>query len=221
MKTRLAAVVAASLVLVVLGLPREVSAQSSPLTVSTTGMTCTNGVCDLGTGNVGTFLNLAISASGGSGPTPFPWRVVAGKLPAGLKMAKFFGVESTEITGTPTQVETRDFTVQVTDGAGDTAQQAFSITINPPRPLVITSGSCCPSGTVGTAYHTNFFADGGVQPYTWSISSGQLPPGLKLAKFAPAGLSGNPTTAGSFSFTVTVTDKTGTQTSEAGSITIS
>jgi Putative Ig domain len=220
MKTKLTALVAAGLLLVTLGFSGQVSAQNQPLTINTTGLTCTNGVCDLGTGNVGTFLNLSISASGGSGPTPFTWKVVSGKLPAGLKMAKFFGVESTEITGRPTTVETSTFTVQVTDGAGDTAQQAFSITINPPQPLVITSGSCCPDGTVGVAYHTNFFASGGVQPYTWSISSGQLPPGLKVDRRAPAGISGTPTTAGTFNFTVAVTDKTGTQTTEPGSITI-
>ena len=92
--------------------------------------------------------------SGGLGPTPFIWKVVSGKLPAGLKMARFFGVESTEITGTPTKVGTSTFTVQVKDGA--TAQQAFSLTIDPPRPLVITSGSCCPAGTVGVAYHVSF-----------------------------------------------------------------
>jgi len=103
---------------------------------------------------------------------------------------------------------------------GDTAQQAFTLTIDPPLPLVITSGSCCPDGTVGTAYQTNFFASGGVQPYTWSISAGQLPLGLKLDPRPPAGLSGTPTTVGTFTFTVTVTDKAGTQTSEPGSITI-
>src|SRR5712691_6198324 len=141
-KTKRAAVVAASLLLLVLSLgqPVQVSAQNQPLAINTTGLTCTNGVCDLGTGNVGTFLNLSISASGGAGPTPFTWKVVSGKLPAGLKMAKFFGVESTEITGTPTKVETSTFTVQVTDGAGAQAQQAFSVTIDPPLPLQITSG---------------------------------------------------------------------------------
>src|SRR6266568_3115295 len=144
MKQLLVAVVASSLLLVDLGLPRHVSAQNSPLTINTTGLSCGNGVCELGTGNVGTFLNLAISASGGSGPTPFTWKVVDGKLPAGLKMARFFGVESTEITGTPTKVETSTFTARVTDGAGAQAQQAFSLTIDPPRPLVINSGACCP-----------------------------------------------------------------------------
>jgi large repetitive protein len=220
MRKLLAAIVVASSLLLALGLAGLASAQE-PLTVNTAGLTCTNGVCDLGTGNVGTFLNLAISSSGGSGPTPFTWKVVSGKLPAGLKIARFFGVESTEITGTPTKVETRMFTVQVKDDAGATAQQAFSLTIDPPRPLVITSGSCRPAGTVGVAYHVNFFADGGVQPYTWSIPSGQFPLGLTLAPWPPAGLSGTPTTTGTFTFTVAVTDKAGTQTTEPGSITIS
>src|SRR5512132_3481926 len=82
MRKLLAAVVVASSLLLALGLPHPAAAQEPP-TISTAGLTCTNGVCDLGTGNVGTFLNLAISASGGSGPTPFTWKVVSGKLPAG------------------------------------------------------------------------------------------------------------------------------------------
>jgi hypothetical protein len=133
-------------------------------------------LCDLGTGNVGTFLNLSISATGGAGPTPFQWRVVSGKLPTGLNMAKFFGVESTQITGTPTKVEVQTFTVQVTDGTGTKAQQAFSLQIGSPLPLVINSGPCCASGTIGVAYHTNFFAIGIIQPYRWSILSPSLSP---------------------------------------------
>ena len=224
MKNRLMSFVAASALLVVLGfvlgVPRPASAQT-PLTISTVGLTCTNGVCDLGTGNVGTFLNLAISASGGAGPTPFTWRVVAGHLPAGLKLAKFFGVESTEITGTPTKVETSTFTVQVQDGAGDTAQQAFSLTINPPLPLVVnTPSGCCSPGTVGTPYSVHFFAVGGVQPYTWALVAGQFPPGLRFTKGGL--LSGTPTTAGTFTFTVQVTDKARAQaTGGPFSITIS
>jgi len=187
--------------------------------VITAGFSCTNGVCTLGPGNVGTFFNEYVTSSGGSGPTPYTWKLVSGSLPSGLSLNNF-GVYSAQIAGTPKQTGTSTFTLQVTDGARDTAQQAFSLTINPPRPLVITSGPCCPDGTVGTAYHTNFFADGGVQPYTWSIPSGQLPPGLTVDKRVPAGLSGTPTTAGTFTFTVAVTDKAGTQTTEPGSITI-
>ena len=191
-----------------------------PLVVITAGFSCTNGVCTLGPGNVGTFFNEYVTSSGGQGPTPYTWKLVAGSLPSGLSMTKFFGVYSTQISGTPSQVQTNTFTLQVTDGVGHIAQQAFTLTIDPPVPLVITSGSCCPAGTVGTAYHTNFFASGGVQPYSWSIPSGQIPPGLKLASSPPAGLSGTPTTPGTFTFTVRVTDSTGTHTDEPGSVTI-
>jgi hypothetical protein len=190
-----------------------------PLQVITAGFTCTNGVCTLGPGNVGTFFEEFVTSSGGQGPTPYTWTRVAGSLPNGLSLLNY-GVYSVLISGTPTQVQTTNFTLQVRDGVGDTAQQAFTLTIDPPPPLVITSGSCCPDGTVGTAYQTNFFADGGVQPYTWSIPSGQLPPGLRLAASPPAGLSGTPTTRGTYTFTVRVTDSVGTHTDEPGSITI-
>lgn len=219
MRKIVATAMAAGSFLLVAGLASPASA--TPITIVTTGLSCTNGVCNLGTGSVGTFLNIGLTSSGGSGPAPYTWKVVSGTLPTGLTMAKYYGSESTQITGTPTTVQTSTFTVQVTDGARGSAQQAFTLTIASPRPLVITSGSCCPAGTVGTAYHVNFFADGGVQPYTWSILSGQLPPGLTLAATPPAGLSGTPTTAGTYTFTVAVTDKTGTRTTEPASITIS
>lgn len=220
MRKMLTSAILAGSLLTLASLPGQALAQTEPLSISTVGLTCTNGVCDLGAGNVGTFLNLAISSTGGAGPTPFQWKVVSGKLPAGLTMAKFFGVESTEITGTPTKAEIQAFTVQVTDGTGTTAQQAFSLQIDPPLPLVINSGPCCASGTVGVAYHANFFAVGGIQPYRWSILSGQLPPGLVLDPRAPAAISGTPTTPGTFTFTVAVTDKAKTQTTEPGTITI-
>jgi hypothetical protein len=51
--------VVASSLLLALSLAGLASAQER-LTINTAGLTCTNGVCDLGTGNVGTFLNLAI-----------------------------------------------------------------------------------------------------------------------------------------------------------------
>jgi hypothetical protein len=191
-----------------------------PLQIITAGLlSCTNGVCTLGPGNVGTFIAQFVTSSGGQGPTPYTWTRVAGSLPASLSLQNF-GVYSALISGTPTTAQTSNFTLQVRDGVGHTAQQAFTLTIDPPLPLVITSGPCCPDGTVGTAYLTNFFADGGVQPYTWSIPSGQLPPGLRLAASPPAGLSGTPTTRGTYTFTVRVTDHAGTHTDEQGSITI-
>ena len=71
--------------------------------------------------------------------------------------------------------------------------------MNPPA-LSITTASL-PNGTVGVAYSQTLAATGGTGSYTWSVSAG-LPAGLTLSQ---AGLlSGTPTTAGAYTFTVTV-----------------
>src|SRR6266516_1876651 len=182
----------------------------SPLVIDTTA---------LPDGNVGNSYDAFVTASGGQG-TPKIWSVIAGKLPDGLTMASFYGVQSTIISGTPTKLQTTTFTVQVKDNTG-VATQALSITIGPPPPLVITSPTP-PPATVGTSYFTNLFASGGVQPYTWSITAGQLPPGLALVKGSNGWttISGTPTTKGTFTFTETVTDSTGAQASQQFSITV-
>ena len=68
-------------------------------------------------GNVGNSYDAFVTASGGQG-TPKLWSVIAGKLPDGLTMASFYGVQSTIISGTPTTLQTTTFTVQVKDNTG-------------------------------------------------------------------------------------------------------
>ena len=67
------------------------------------------------------------------------------------------------------------------------------------------STSSLPDGTVGSAYSAALTATGGTAPYTWSIPSGGLPPGLALNGSTDI-ISGTPTTAGTYGFTVKVTD---------------
>ncbi|RZJ09272.1 MAG: hypothetical protein EOO54_22240, partial [Haliea sp.] len=71
------------------------------------------------------------------------------------------------------------------------------ITVNP---------ATLPNGAFGTAYSQTLSAtsaNGGVAPYTFAVSAGAMPAGLALS---PAGaLTGTPTAAGSFNFTVTAT----------------
>jgi hypothetical protein len=65
-------------------------------------------------------------------------------------------------------------------------------------------GAVLGSGTVGTAYSATITAQGGLAPYTFAITGGSLPTGLTMTS---AGLiSGTPSAAGTFNFTVTVTD---------------
>lgn len=172
-------------------------------------------------GNRGASYSAFITSSGGLG-SPDKFSLVSGSLPSGLTMLESYGVQSTLISGTPTQEETKTFTVKVQDQSGSSTR-TFSITIDPPTPLVITMpGETSKSGTVGTAYFQNLFANGGAPPYTWSVTAGQLPPGLALIKASNGNrVEGTPTTAGTFTFTLTVTDKFGAKTSQQTSITIS
>jgi hypothetical protein len=73
-------------------------------------------------------------------------------------------------------------------------------------PLIITTQSL-PAATVGVPYNATLTAAGGIPPYTWTIISGALPPGLSLSSAGV--ISGTPTSAGTFNFTVQVIDPLG------------
>jgi hypothetical protein len=70
--------------------------------------------------------------------------------------------------------------------------------------LTITTVSL-PGGALNIPYSDTLVASGGTLPYTWSISSGTLPPGLSLNSGTGV-ISGTPTVIGTFSFTAQVTD---------------
>lgn len=64
-----------------------------------------------------------------------------------------------------------------------------------------------PEAAVGEFYSTTLQAAGGQPPYTWTLSSGALPPGLTMSSAGV--ISGTPTSAGTFDFTVSVADGLG------------
>ena len=74
----------------------------------------------------------------------------------------------------------------------------------PSSQLVINS-VILPGGTTNQPYAGALNATGGTSAYTWSITSGQLPPGLSIVALTGL-ISGTPTTSGTFSFTATVVD---------------
>lgn len=85
-----------------------------------------------------------------------------------------------------------------------------------PTALTITT-TTLPHGTVGTAYSQSLAVTGGLAPYAWSYN-GTLPAGIVVTS---AGLvTGTPTVAGSYSFTVLVTDSKSTAATQGLTITI-
>ena len=102
---------------------------------------------------------------------------------------------------------TTSVTVAATSVADATKSASAAIALIPP--VQITTSSL-PGGTAGTAYNATVSATGGVAPYTWSIPSGQLPPGTSLSTSSGA-ISGTPTTAGSYNVTMKATDAAGYQ----------
>jgi hypothetical protein len=126
---------------------------------------------------VNTAYSTSIVTSGGV--PPFTWSKTSGNFPPGLT----FNTTSGQISGTPTMAGVFQFTLQVIDSAipAQTAMTPapLSITVSAPAPLQVTP-SVLPGGTVATPYSTSVQATGGVQPYTWSVASGQLPAGLIL-----------------------------------------
>lgn len=83
-------------------------------------------------------------------------------------------------------------------------------------PLAITTNSL-PNGTANMAYSATLAASGGTTPYTWSITSGSLPPGLTLNSGA---ITGMPTTVGTSNFTAQVKDNNNQTATKALSIAI-
>jgi len=73
--------------------------------------------------------------------------------------------------------------------------------------LGITSGGTLPRGVVGIPYTANFTAEGGTNPYRWSIvpDPGVTLPGLTMTTAGV--LTGTPTARGSFAATVSVTSR--------------
>lgn len=186
--------------------------------LNTNGGTLVNGVCELGPAAVGQQFEGFVSTT----PITNTLAITSGQLPPGLVVAPFFVASGLLIIGTPT--ETGTFTFNVHDSTAPTADQLFSITVDPPLPLTISFpvGACCDGGTVGSFYLQNFALSGGVAPYTWTVD-GALPPGvIQDFEDSPGNtLDGTPTEAGTFKFTISVTDGAGQTARKKGSITIS
>jgi len=122
---------------------------------------------------------------------------------AGAACGTFTNVTSTSATYVAPATVSASLSVSVT--ANSVAQPGHSSTatfnVFPPPSIVTTA---LPNATPTYIYHTSVVATGGVQPLNWTLASGSLPAGISLNS---AGIIfGTPTTGGTSTFTLKVTD---------------
>lgn len=139
------------------------------------------------------------SASGGNGNITFS--VASGSLPAGTSLNTNSGL----VSGTPTTAGAFSYSITATDSPVSTPATGPTIsgTVNPPALAVVAT----PSSTtqVGQAYSQANVASGGTAPYVYSVASGTLPAGTSL-NTSTGLVSGTPTAAGFFSYSIGATD---------------
>jgi hypothetical protein len=167
-------------------------------------ITTSTAVVKIYTGEVASIPSSATPGTAGIATTG-AWSATG--LPAGLAI----NADTGEITGTPTLVGTYSVVEKVTDlnGFADTETVTIKVVTKP----VITTAlpfTTLVTGVVATPISQTKTAGTAVIPVSgaWSISSGSLPNGMTIN--ADTGvISGTPTQAGSFSFTVKLTDADG------------
>ncbi len=151
-------------------------------------------------GNLNQSYSATLQASGGTGTRTWSLASGSGPLPDDLTLSS-----SGVISGTPTVDASFNFTVQVADSGSpqQVATRALSILIRTDAVTITTTALL--GGQVGVPYSQFVSATNGQLPFFWSISVGPLPAGLTIDSNTGE-IGGLPTTAGTFPFTVQVTD---------------
>lgn len=165
-------------------------------------------------GTVGTAFSQQLLASGGTGS--YAWDSTAA-MPPGLTLSS-----SGLISGTPTTAGTYSFVARASSG-GNTGSATVTITIAPAAsPLAWVTGATLPGGKVKTAYSTRVTITGGTAGYSWLRTAGSLPGGTSFTfSGTTATLAGKPARAGTFRFTLRVTDSKGVVISRQFTVVIS
>ena len=122
----------------------------------------------------------------------------ATNLPAWLSLNTATGA----LTGTATTTTPVTFTLTATDVNGCAGSRVHTLT--PACPVITLGGVPPPNSYLSTSYTHTLTASGGTAPYSFSLISGTLPPGITLASNGT--VSGMPTSLGSYAVTLQVTD---------------
>ena len=143
--------------------------------------------------------NLAETVVGGATPYTF-----SGTVPTGLNLNS-----NGTLSGAVAVAGSYPFTLTVTDGAEDSKNFTYTLTVSTPDPIIETQTTL--SATVGKAkeFVLSDTVSGGVPSYTFAIKSGSsAPDGFSLLNGVLSGTAAS--AVASYSFTVVVTDALGT-----------
>jgi Putative Ig domain/Bacterial Ig-like domain (group 2) len=180
--------------------PLSVTADLSITVVSPLKITTTS----LNEAVTGVRFSQTVQAVGGT--APYQWSITSGRLPSGLTLSADTGT----ISGTAVTTGTSTFTITVTDSdtpAAHTASLSTSISVVEPLTFSVPT---TPDGVVGLPYPTitPTHVNGGSGSYTWSITSGKLPAGLKFdtGTGTISGTINSSAQLGPDNFTITVAD---------------
>jgi hypothetical protein len=149
------------------------------------------------TGVVGTPYSHTFELKGDEDLECANFAVSSGTFPPGLTLSS-----EGEVSGSPTEAGTFVFyvTVSYSPCVKPASDRRFQIEIEPAEPKLTIGPEVAPVGTVGAPYSLAMTATL-TDPTTWSIAAGAPPAGLAIDPVSGV-ISGTPTTAGSFPFTV-------------------
>ena len=165
---------------------------SSPVPVRVTGLVL--GVASATLPDAYRTYGYTTTLVGTGGATPYTWAATG--LPAGLAVNSASGV----VSGTPTTVGISDVTITVTDAGGRSSTRVLALKVNPGLAITTTT---LPSAVANDAYTLTLAGAAELTPFTWSATG--LPAGLTLDRTTGV-ISGTPSTAGSSTITITITD---------------
>jgi beta-lactamase superfamily II metal-dependent hydrolase len=151
---------------------------------------------------------LSISSPAGT----YTFAVTAGALPAGMTLSSNGLLSGTVNTG-----GNFNFTVTATNTTTNCkATKTYALAVVCPQ--ISLTPSTFSTAFLNTPFNQKMVASGGFAPYTFRVTAGALPAGMTLT--TDGTLSGTPTLATKATFTVTVTDSIGCQSSVTASINV-
>lgn len=188
---------AVSVAVIWIGSVQPTNAIDGDVWMDTSGTAPTIVTTVIGGLNIGLATNQTLAASGS---TPIVWSLDSGTLPAGLTLST-----AGTIFGTPTTSGSYSFTAKAANGFGSATRTYTGTTGSAVAPTINTS--LLGTLTAGLAASVTVSTTGSAS-ITFAVQAGSLPTGLSL-NTSTGVISGTPSAAGSYSFTIRATNSVG------------